>query len=651
MKLTSDDYAALERSFITREIANAAGLYRVSSIDGRELVGRSGSGHYAGIVFPYPGMNGSTILYRLRLDHPPMDPAGKPQHKYLTAPGERNRLYFPPCDPKLLTDPAMPIVFVEGEKKCLAIWRVALESTNGDGIPAFLPIAVAGVWTFRGTIGIRTDANGERVPEKGVISDFERIPWSGRKVTILFDANAATNESVRGARRELARELTRRAAEVWIAELPQAPGVNGIDDYLGLFGLANGLEVLRRSTRYEWRKELIVTEKGKVAAILANGITALRSAPEWCGVLAFNEFSHSVTTTRQTPWGPVDTWTEQDDRLCADWLQHNGICIKAPEAASAVETVARDSNYHPVRAYLNSLNWDRVPRLDDWLTLYLGAEASDLTRAFGAKWLISAVARVFSPGCKADCCLILEGPQGSFKSTALRVLAGSWFTDDIADLGSKDAALCTIGVWLIELSELDAMRAPEMSRVKSFMSRTADRFRPPYGRRLIVSPRQCVFAGTVNHSEYLRDETGGRRFWPVVCGRIKIDALQRDRDQLFAEAVNRYRRGEHWWLETPELNTAAAREQSERYSTDPWQPVIQKWLEEKFGEHPDPKVAVSIADVLRMALDKQTGIWTRTDEMRVGAIFRILGWSSTRPRGEDPSRPRMYSPPAATKGS
>jgi predicted P-loop ATPase len=197
----------------------------------------------------------------------------------------------------------------------------------------------------------------------------------------------------------------------------------------------------------------------------------------------------------------------------------------------------------------------------------------------GARWLISAVARVFRPGAKADCCLILEGPQGIRKSTALRTIAGEYFTDELADLGSKDAAMQTRGVWIIELSELDNLGHAEVARIKAFISRTTDRFRPPYGMRLVESPGQCLFAGTVNHGAYLRDETGGRRFWPVVCGRIDVDALARDPDQLWAEAKVRFESGSVWWLETPDLVQLAADQQEARYEGDPWEEVIGPWLE------------------------------------------------------------------------
>ena len=133
---------------------------------------------------------------------------------------------------------------------------------------------------------------------------------------------------------------------------------------------------------------------------------------------------------------------------------------------------------------------------------------------------------------------------------------------------------------MIEIAELDSMTRAEVSRIKAFMSRATDRFRPPYGKQVIESPRQCVFAGSVNHSTYLRDETGGRRFWPVRCGEIDVDALARDRNQLWAEAVSQYRAGEVWWLETRELIQEAEQQQSDRYEEDPWQSLIAAWVED-----------------------------------------------------------------------
>ena len=286
-----------------------------------------------------------------------------------------------------------------------------------------------------------------------------------------------------------------------------------------------------------WREHLITDRTGGPRPILAKAITALRKAPEWAGVLAYNDFTLCTVALKPPPWPDAQTggeWTDHEDRLTANWLQHAGIIVSPGVAGHAVQAVATDRRFHPVRNYLDSLTWDGTKRIDNWLTVYLGAEHTDYSAAVGARWLISAVARIYKPGEKVDCCLILEGRQGLLKSTALKTIAGEWFTDEIAQLGTKDASLQTRGVWIIEMAELDSMGGVAISKIKAFLSRSTDRFRPPYGKRPIVSPRQCVFSGSVNKSTYFQDETGARRFWPVACTRILIDDLARDRDQLWA---------------------------------------------------------------------------------------------------------------------
>jgi predicted P-loop ATPase len=232
--------------------------------------------------------------------------------------------------------------------------------------------------------------------------------------------------------------------------------------------------------------------------------------------------------------------------------------------------------------------------------------------------------------------LILEGPQGGKKSTALKTLAGEWFTDEIADLGSKDSALQTRGVWVIEIAELDSMTRAEVSRIKAFMSRATDRFRPPYGKQVIESPRQCVLTGSVNHSTYLRDETGGRRFWPVRCGEIDVDALAKDRDQIWAEAIVQYRRGEVWWLETRELIQEAERQQSDRYEEDAWHVLIATWVENPeerrgvtghlVGAFSSDHQSVCIPDILNHCIGKRQDQWTQVDQNRVARCLRALKW-------------------------
>jgi putative DNA primase/helicase len=389
-----------------------------------------------------------------------------------------------------------------------------------------------------------------------------------------------------------------------------------------------------------WKARLIVGPRGAVRSVVANALIAFRHAPEWQGVLHFNE-SSLATIVRVAPpfWsapGLPFTWADEHDVLAAAWLQHQGISVNKEIAGQAVHAVAREHSFHPVRAYLDSLKWDRIPRIDDWLTLFLGVEPSDYARAVGANFLIGGVARVYRPGVKNDTCPILEGPQGALKSTALRTLAGTeFFTDDIAELGSKDSVMQTRGVWIVELGELDAMTRGELSRVKAFMSRQVDRIRPPYGRRVVEAPRECIFAGTVNKDTYLKDETGGRRFWPVKCGAIKIKELGRDRDQLWAEARARFHSGDTWWLNNPALMESAAKEVDGRYEDDPWDEMISEWVRNP-QRRSDPVYPVlpltsttdfvTVSDILIHCIGKRPDTWAQPDQTRVARSLTRNGF-------------------------
>ena len=244
--------------------------------------------------------------------------------------------------------------------------------------------------------------------------------------------------------------------------------------------------------------------------------------------------------------------------------------------------------------YLSDLQHDGKTRVTTWLSSCLGADQNSYNETVGRAMLIAAVARIFDPGCKVDTVPIFEGAQGARKSTAVKTLFDPWFSDELADLGAKDAAMQTRGVWGIEVSELDAMSRMEVSRIKAFITRTTDRFRPPYGSRLIESPRSCVFWGTTNADGYLKDETGGRRFWPVKIGKINVDLLCERRDQLWAEAVMLYKAGVPWWITKAETLRDAERHQRDRYIGDPWDDII--------GAYAAPYFEVEIADILRNAL-------------------------------------------------
>lgn len=530
----------------------------------------------------------------------------------------------------------LPIVLCEGVETALSVWQATGQES----------------WACLG------------------ISNLGRAPLpDGAPVIIARDGdepNSKADQQLRAA----VTILRERGHDVSVAEPPPGQDFNDIlqtdgDDAVRML-LAATQPAAAFST--EWRKDLLLNEDQEPRPVLANAITALRGAPEWDGVLWHDAFAVTTVARKPPPWiersnAPwTDTlWADRDDALVANWLQHQEIMVPMSIAGQAVEVVARDRLFHPVREYLDALAWDGTPRLDTWLLRYLGAEDNAYHRAVGLRWLISAVARIYVPGCKADCALILEGPQGIRKSSALMALAAPWFTDRLSDLGSKDAAMETRGVWIIEIAELDTMGRAEVSTIKAFMSRTQDRFRPPYGKRLVDLPRQCVFAGSVNpEGGYLKDPTGGRRFWPVVCGAIDISALEQDRDQLWAEARDRFRRQEPWWLETRELDALAADEQAERYQGDAWEEPIQvyleneiHWMENGYGErnpyrHPrsTPLNDVSVAEVLEKALAIEKARWTQADQNRVVRCLVSMGFKQCRARqgghGDGAKRQRRY---------
>jgi predicted P-loop ATPase len=393
----------------------------------------------------------------------------------------------------------------------------------------------------------------------------------------------------------------------------------------------------------QWRTRLLRNDKGSARDCVANAVLILRSDARFLGRLRFDEL-YQATFSCDLPWNRGSAWrrwSDVDDIELAHWCQLHGVILKPPTCAAAVQMVASHHRHHAVRGYLENLCWDGTSRLDMWLETYLGAridaEALDAglsdhdlnreeptaserytayLRSVGPKWLIAAVARIYRPGCKADYVIILEGPQGVGKSTCLRILAGDeWFADEIADLGSKDSAQDLRGKWIVELAEVAALRRPEVERVKAFVSRNVDHYRPSYGRRSMDFPRQCVFAGTTNADAYLADGTGNRRFWPVGVTGLQLDALERDRDQLWAEAVARFKAGERWWLDR-EVEAFAAEEQEQRRQTDPWEEPILDWLARQ------TKTEHTVADLLRGALQREVGDWTQADLNRIARCLR-----------------------------
>jgi len=317
---------------------------------------------------------------------------------------------------------------------------------------------------------------------------------------------------------------------------------------------------------------------------------------------------------------------ELTDELCAvlrhEFLKQHRFDPTKEHIRDATQTLCLENTFHPVREYLDARRWDGVPRLERWLTTYLGAEDNPFHRAIGQLALIAAVRRVREPGVKFDNILVLEGPQGSGKSSAVAVLASqAFFSDqDLLTADTKTQIELLEGVWLFEISELQGLGQAEIDRVKAFASRQTDRIRPAYGRFRVDRPRQTIFIGTTNDDQYLKDQTGNRRFWPVKTARVDLDALRRDRDQLWAEASHLEAQGVS--LTLPEELWAVAHEaQQARVLDDPWLDDLVRAR----GKVEDGMERITTADVLA-ALEMPAERKTTTHAKRLVGLMRRLGW-------------------------
>jgi hypothetical protein len=338
-----------------------------------------------------------------------------------------------------------------------------------------------------------------------------------------------------------------------------------------------------------WMRRVKYDKNGNVRPILFNLSLYLRHHQNWVDVLGYDEFAGLVTLRQNPPWGEVEPdtiWSDYFESMTRAWFQEDEINAGLGETGRAVQMVAQQNKFHPVRDYLEPLRRDAKSRADTFLIDYFGCPDTPFIRAIGRRWLISAVARVYDPGCQVDHAIVLEGPQGKFKSTSLRALAvrDEWFADRLSHIGSKDAAMETHGIWIIEFAEMDVLSRGSSGARKAFITRQFENFRPPYGKHKVKYPRQCVFSGTINppaDGRYLDDETGGRRIWPAPHGEINRDGIIRDRDLIWAEAVELFKAGEPYYLETKGLEALAKTEQLLRLKAAKWNDPIKRWVGRK----------------------------------------------------------------------
>lgn len=288
-----------------------------------------------------------------------------------------------------------------------------------------------------------------------------------------------------------------------------------------------------------------------------NVLIVLKNDPRLKNKIAYDEFSSQVLVTGELPWNEKTQcrrWCDTDDAGLRHYIEKTYTITGKDRIFDACTLAAKEHTINDVKDWLNSTKWDGVNRLDTLFIDYLGAGDSAYTRAVTRKSFAAAVARIMNPGCKYDCMPVIGGPQGIGKSTLLRIMGGAWYSDSLTTFEGKEAAEMLRGVWINELGELSGMNKSEIGAVKQFLSKTEDIYREPFGRRTASYPRQCVFFGTTNDTEYLRDRTGNRRFLPIDCMKQRptksvFTQLEQERDQLWAEAVVYWRLGEKLFLE------------------------------------------------------------------------------------------------------
>lgn len=338
---------------------------------------------------------------------------------------------------------------------------------------------------------------------------------------------------------------------------------------------------------HSWESLLDCDKRGVIKSNASNIITILEKDPKLKGKLWYNLFSNFVCVNGGLPWNAeASRWGNNDDANLRVYMENNyGITGKDKIKDSTVAVVTRHRR-HPIREYLNSLEWDGVPRLDKLIIDYIGAEDNALTRAMTRKHFTAAVARIYEPGCKYDYCLIITGKEGIGKSTLFSVMGGEWFSDSLVTMEGTKGMEQLRNSWIVELPELGSIKRSDVEQVKAFITRQDDCYRPAYGSVMESHPRQCIFSGTTNETYFLKGDTGNRRFWVIAVnpelrkhGNTR-EALTADRDQLWAEAVVRYREGEKLYL-SQEMEEEARRRQTEYNDDhdDPLPGMVRAFLE------------------------------------------------------------------------
>lgn len=405
------------------------------------------------------------------------------------------------------------------------------------------------------------------------------------------------------------------------------------------------------ATRETWKEHLIVGDDFKIKkGSIQNLILFMKFHPEFEGLFAYNNFHHNIMLVKNPPWEMGDKFEARrlDDVMItytAAALEKYGHTPDVNKVFKAIQSAADFNQFHPAQQYLEHLKWDGEKRLEKWLTYYLGCESEDdkYLAFIGKKWLTAGVSRIFEPGRKFDHVLVIEGEQGIQKSTALKKLATfgrdkpeEYFTDSvtIADIQNKDTIMKLQGSIIVELSELSGFSKKDDEEIKRWITLQHDSVRLPYAHETSIFKRQFILAASTNLYDYLKDPTGNRRYWPAKAGKIDIEALERDREQLWAEAVMEYKNGLYLGP-TREEEALANIERRKRLSQDAWTDIVLDKI--RFNNMYKFKIS-DLMDKMDMQLRDKDDRASR----RIAAILRINGFDNVPKWDADTQRTARY---------
>lgn len=403
-----------------------------------------------------------------------------------------------------------------------------------------------------------------------------------------------------------------------------------------------------------WKEKLELHHKTGLPLPTAENIEIILSHGIWKGVLAYDAFGNTEVIRKPLPWRgrerpnrDYEPWLAEDDDRRDHWFDKTYKIKSAASIKKAFTEVTRRNKFHPIKAFIEATKWDGVPRAERIFIEYLGAADTHYVRQVTRKMLLAAVSRLYRPGCKFDQMLVLVGPQGAGKSSLLAKLGREWFSDSLRTFENKEAGEHLQNGWIFEIGELSAMKKSEVEEVKAFLSKTEDRYRVAYDRQVSEFPRKCVFFGTTNTRDFLRDATGNRRFWPVDVDPARAEKSHWDYltdevvSQIWAEVLCWFKAGESLVLDS-DAREEAERQQAAHMETDPREGLIQEWLdtpvEDEMGRPTDDlRTRVCAAQIWVECLGKKRGDmkpWDGKDIMDI--MRRIPGWQERKGKTKVP---------------